>query len=125
MNPAEDVAAKSNPSINLKENLEADEYIRLLKTPCLNAEVRLAFIFCCYTGIRHVDVKKLTWEQIKNEVLVTRIIQKKTGKPVEITLHQIALSILDEKIKRLGKLEPNDKVFTLPTHDGCNKVIQQ
>ncbi|WP_291912233.1 site-specific integrase [Chitinophaga sp. CB10] len=125
INPAEDIATKSNPSIHLKENLEAEEYIRLLKTPCLNAEVRLAFIFCCYTGLRHVDVKKLTWGQIKDGILVTRIIQKKTGKPVEITLHRIALSILDEKIKRLGKLDPKEKVFTLPTHDGCNKIIQQ
>jgi integrase len=124
MNPVEDIAAKSNPSIYLKENLEVDEYIRLLRTPCLNAEVREAFIFCCYTGLRHVDVKRLTWEQIKNGILTTRIIQKKTGKPVEITLHRIALEILKKRSKRLRDLNPQDKVFNLPSHDGCNKIIQ-
>ena len=32
--PAKDVKAKSNASIHLKENLESDEYIRLVNTPC-------------------------------------------------------------------------------------------
>lgn len=35
-NPTEEVAAKTNPSIKLKENLEVDEYLALLNTPCLN-----------------------------------------------------------------------------------------
>ena len=61
MNPAGDVAARSNKNFKRKENLEAAEYILLLKTPCVNEEVQEAFIFCCYTGIRWCDVKPLCW----------------------------------------------------------------
>jgi integrase len=121
-NPTEEVKAKSNPSIRLKENLEVEEYIMLLKTPCLNEEVREAFIFCCYTGLRHVDVKMLGWIDINGEKLTTRIIQQKTGKPVILTLHPIAKAILEKRKNVDGII---GKVFSLPTHDGCNKILKQ
>ncbi|RYG30939.1 MAG: hypothetical protein EOO01_36065 [Chitinophagaceae bacterium] len=81
-NPAEDIKTKSNPSKKLKANLEVDEYLKLITTPCLNAEVREAFIFSCYTGLRYVDVKSLLWSDMKGSSLTTRIIQHKTGRPV-------------------------------------------
>jgi hypothetical protein len=45
INPTEEVKTKSNPSRKLKSNLEAEEYIKLLHTPCLNEEVREGFFF--------------------------------------------------------------------------------
>jgi integrase len=124
INPTEDIPAVSNPSITLKEHLEAEEYIALLNTPCLNQQVKLAFLFSCYTGLRWVDVKKLEWKDIQGGILITRIIQKKTGKPVTLTLHPIALAILEE-IKRLslGKFGASSKAFYLPTANGSNKVL--
>jgi integrase len=94
-NPVSNVQSKSNPSIRMKENLEVDEYLTLLNTPCLNEEIKAAFTFSCYTGLRWVDVKKLEWKDIKGSVLTTRIIQAKTGRPVTLTLHPIAQSILE------------------------------
>jgi len=94
VNPTEGIPALSNPSITLKEHLEAEEYISLLNAPCFNQQVKLAFLFSCYTGLRWVDVKKMEWKDIQGGVLITRIIQKKTGKPVTLTLHPIALAIL-------------------------------
>jgi len=38
-NPTENVSAKNNPSARMKDNLEADEYLKLLDTPCTNQEV--------------------------------------------------------------------------------------
>lgn len=120
-NPTEHVAAKCNPSARLKENLEVEEYLLLLNTPCLNEEVKAAFIFCCYTGLRWVDVKQLEWKDIKDGLLTTRIIQAKTGRPVMLTLHPIAQSILEkQKRKAAGK----GYVFSLPTADGANKVVE-
>ena len=55
-NPSEKILAKFNPSVTLKENLEAEEYSKLLNTPCMNQEVKAAFIFSCYTALRWVDV---------------------------------------------------------------------
>lgn len=87
-NPTANVFAKSNPSSRLKENLEIDEYLKLLKTPCLNEEIKSAFIFCCYTGLRWVDIKKLEYGDIRGNVLTTRIVQAKTGFPVTLTMRE-------------------------------------
>lgn len=123
-NPSEKIFSKSNPSARLKENLEADEYLQLINTPCSNEEVRAAFIFSCYTGLRWVDVKKLQWDDISGNVLVTRIIQAKTGQPVTLTLHSIAKTIVDkQRAKNVIAARKSRFVFMLPTANGANKVL--
>jgi integrase len=125
-NPTEDVSAKPNPSIKLKENLETDEYLQLLNTPCHNQEVKAAFIFSCYTGLRWVDVKNLEWKDIKNGILTTRIIQAKTGRPVTLTLHEIARNILDQQKQKAAVSSTEAKyVFALPTANGANKMLSE
>jgi integrase len=123
-NPVEEVTARSNPSKTLKQNLEAHDYIQLLQTPCLNEAVKDAFLFSWYTGLRFVDVKLLEWKDLKNGQLTARIIQHKTGLPVVLTLHPIALAILEKRRKHISHSN-SDRVFTLPSHDGCNKLLEQ
>jgi integrase len=125
-NPTADVPAKANPSRALKEILEVDDYLLLLQTPCRNEEIQAAFIFSCYSALRWVDIELLAWNDIKDTLLITRIIQAKTGQPVTLTLHPIAQAILNrqkEKQQAMGNLRT--KVFSLPTHDGANKLVQQ
>ena len=125
-NPTATVFAKVNPSIKLKENLEVDEYLKLLATPCVNEEIKSAFIFSCYTGLRWVDVSTLDWKDIKDGILITRIIQAKTGRAVLITLHEIAKDILKKQTaKRLASSNESRRVFNLPTHDGTNKTLSE
>ena len=128
--PTKEVSARSNPSSILKENLEMDEYLKLINTPCLNQEVKMAFLFSCYTGLRWADVHILRWEQIKEKQLVTRIIQQKTGLPVILTLHPVAEKILTHQNDRL--LVPFNKdnsfhlkklVFQIPSNKGVNKIL--
>jgi integrase len=123
-NPADDVQSRMNPSARLKENLEGEEYMKLLVTPCLNEEVKEGFIFSCYTGLRFVDVKSLQWQDIKENQMTTRIIQRKTGFPVILTLHPIALAILEKRRKRPTNGAAG-RVFRLPSNDGSNKVLEQ
>jgi integrase len=125
-NPTAKVAAKPNPSIALKENLETDEYLKLLRTPCINEEVKAAFIFSCYTGLRWVDVQQLQWKDIPGNTLTTRIIQAKTGQPVILTLHPVAKSILEtQRAKMKAATNARPHVFQLPTANGANKVLGQ
>ena len=125
-NPTENVAAKSNPSVKLKENLEVDEYLILLNTPCSNEEVKAAFLFCCYTGLRWVDVKKMEWIDVKDGILTTRLIQAKNGEPVLITLHPIAEFILKEQRKKSALAKNASRnIFSLPTADGANKIVKE
>jgi hypothetical protein len=46
--PAEDITARSNPSKRLKEVIEVEEYLILLKAPCVNLKVTMpaSFFFC-------------------------------------------------------------------------------
>lgn len=123
-NPTGQVFAKTNPSAKLKEILEVGEYLDLLDTPCLNEEVKAAFVFCCYTGLRWVDAKKMQWADIRENTLTTRMIQAKTKEPVILTLHTIAKAILDaQRAKSEMRLNKRGLVFSLPTADGANKII--
>src|SRR5260221_1454221 len=140
--PAADLHASTNASRRIKDFLEADELVALIDTSNHNKDIKEAFIFCCYTGLRWCDAKTLSWSQIrltqKGWILITRIIQKKTGKPVEITLHPIVVSILEQKRKEAedrfrSKLpgageaaaawEPEGRIFILGTQNGCNKNL--
>lgn len=123
VNPTGKINSKSNPSCRLKENLEVDEYMQLLNTPCINEEVKEAFIFCCYTGLRYADVSVLDWGHIKDDTLVTRIIQAKTGVPVTLTLHPIAKAILEKRKSKISPVKPNTRIFKLPSNNGSNKAL--
>lgn len=123
-NPTNNVSALANPSTTLKENLEVDEYLKLLNTPCSNEDIKYAFLFSLYTGLRWVDVKLLEWKDIKEGVLTTRIVQKKTGQPVVLTLHPIALSLLEKQALRAKALNVAPAfVFALPSANGANGVL--
>ncbi|HUZ57467.1 MAG TPA: phage integrase SAM-like domain-containing protein, partial [Hanamia sp.] len=50
--PASDLASIAKSNKRVKEILEADEYKKLMNTPCLNYEVKKAFVFSLYTGFR-------------------------------------------------------------------------
>ena len=112
-NPSEEIPARVGGNKKLKEILTAEEYSKLMNTPCLNHEVKKAFVFSLYTGLRWVDVKSLSWSMIKNDSV--SIIQNKTKIPLEIPLHSIAKSTLGERKEGL--------VFHLPTQDGANKIL--
>jgi integrase/recombinase XerD len=112
-NPTEEIPAKVGGGKKLKEILNAEEYSKLMSTPCLNHEVKKAFVFSLYTGLRWVDVKSLSWSMIKIDSVY--IVQNKTKIPLEVPLHSIAKSTLGERKDGL--------VFQLPTQDGANKIL--
>jgi integrase len=124
-NPAEDLPAKGNRNKVRKDHLEAEEYLQLLKTPCLNEEVRESFIFCCYTGMRWCDIKLLKWRHIGKDGNTAIIFQEKTKGEHFITFHPIAKSIVDKR--RVGEFFPVNAghIFNLPTADGANKLLGQ
>ncbi|ANH81710.1 hypothetical protein A8C56_12585 [Niabella ginsenosidivorans] len=124
--PTEKVAARANPSKHLKELLEVEEYFALLKTPCSNQQVQFGFLFTCYTGVRWCDVEDLRWHQLNGNKLTTRIIQHKTGLPVMLYLHPVAMAILNV-LRPTGTEEEyaGQKVFALPGQDACNKILAE
>ena len=115
ISPAEDIASKANPNKKIKEILSEKEYTQLMHTPSINYEVKKAFIVSLYTGLRWVDIKLLSWENVRKDFIV--IIQKKTRVALELPLHPIAFQIMGRRKSGL--------VFNLPTIDGANHVLSK
>lgn len=90
-----------------KEVLEIEELKKLANTYCGNAEVKRAFLFCCYTGLGLAEIRDLRWSNIKNGRLVVK--RKKTGTEVNNQLNPVAIKLLG------GPGEKNEKVFDLGT----------
>jgi integrase/recombinase XerD len=55
--PAEEIPANTNKNRQVKEILSEQEYEALMNAPCSNYEVKKAFVFSLYTGLRWADVK--------------------------------------------------------------------
>ena len=68
------------------EHLTLDELNKLVETPCENPVIKRAALFSGLTGLRHSDIKKMTWKEIAKEGEHYRVnfTQKKT-KGVEYT----------------------------------------
>lgn len=93
-NPCNLVDNIKKPETN-REYLTIEEVKKLNETPLGNKEVKDAFIFSCFTGLRYSDIINLKWSNIKNDKLEFR--QKKTGGVEYLPLAQTAKKILDEK----------------------------
>ncbi len=105
----------SNPSSRIKSiqqvpsqrvYLTREEVQALANTPCEDLEVKRAFLFSCYTGLRLSDVRALTWNRVRNGRLEVRIL--KTGQPEYVDLSAVALKILG------NRKNPEEPGFKLP-----------
>jgi site-specific recombinase XerD len=64
----------------------------------LEKDVKRAFIFACYTGLRVSDLITITWGNIERNPPQIVKTQKKTGVRVYIPLHKTARTIIDDNI---------------------------
>lgn len=120
-NPAEDVKNFKTDTSIAKDTLTIEELQLMANAHCGNEQVKRAFLFCCNTGLRFVDVKPLKWANINNEVL--KIEQSKTkdkasdGGKVEVTLNETAIKILGTPTDK------EDFIFKLPSHGATVKSL--
>lgn len=64
-----------------REYLSWDEVCKLDATPCKYPYLKNSFLFSCFTGLRKIDIERLTWAEVQAFDGYTRIVfkQKKTG----------------------------------------------
>lgn len=117
---ARDRVIPRNPAIGVKSisvpesdiiYLELNEVKKLAKTELggdLGAEVKRAFLFGCFTGLRVSDLKSLQWGAINREPLQIAKKQEKTERKVFIPLHETAWKIIND-----GAIH-NHKAFIFP-----------
>lgn len=99
------------------EELKTMETADLSQTPHLSA-TRDAFVFCCYTGLRFSDVKKLKWSDVKNGHIC--VVTQKTSTALTIELNAHSSSILDKQ--RRGPLD--SLVFNVPKIATTNEHLK-
>lgn len=128
-NPCTGIVCKIDKQVLRKDVLSMDEIQTLIKTHYKNEsnEIRRAFIFCLYCGLRFCDVKDLTFENIDYSNRLLKFEQNKTkghssASGVVIPLNEGLLHLIGEKSP---KREKESKIFNLPTYQSCNKSLNR
>lgn len=113
----------------VKDFLSPDEERQLIATHYTgeNQEIRNAFIFCLYTGMRFCDVKDLTFGDFD---FANRLLAYEQNKTKGHSKHsRVTLPVTDALLALLGKEPENqDKdalVFVLPSHTMCLKALRR
>lgn len=101
VNPLLKIKKEDKPKrqISKREYLTIEELERLEKTPISNENIKRAFLFSCYCGLRYSDICSLKWSNIRSEDnnYTLQIEQKKTKQLLIIPLHTRALKWLPER----------------------------
>ncbi|RAW01080.1 site-specific integrase [Pseudochryseolinea flava] len=108
-----------------KEELQAIEQ-KVLGNERLT-QVRDVFVFCCYTGLAHVDVTKLSPKQIvlsNDGQCWINIDRTKTGNPSNIPLLPKALQLI-EKYKANPMAVSRNKSFPVITNQRMNGYLKE
>lgn len=93
-----------------REYLTLDEIVLLMNTELGNKEVKDAFLFSCFSGLRYSDIRNLKWENIRANTI--EYTQKKTKSVEYLPLSKTALNILN--LRKSDKIKSEELIFTLP-----------
>lgn len=101
-NPCTKIPSEDKPRRTSKKKtyLTYEEIQRLADTECADWRVKFSFLFCCFTGLRWIDVSNLRWkniQKVENNRYQIEIVQQKTKEPVYIPLSDNALKWLPDK----------------------------
>lgn len=115
-----DRSERVKPQEGTREFLTIDEVRRLIRTECCNAEVKCAFLFACFCGLRISDVRALRWDDIREDGgrLSLTMRMKKTGESIYLPLVAEAARWLPA---RRGGQDGN--VFRLPVRPAVARAL--
>lgn len=92
-----------------RDFLTIEEIKRMMATPFFNEQVRQAYLFSCFCGLRISDIRKLRWRDLSMSGGQWRVsvVMTKTTHPVYIPLSSQAVKWLPER----GDCTPDGFVF--------------
>lgn len=92
-----------------REFLSVEEVKKLIDTPCRRPDIKGAFLFSCFCGLRISDVRSLQWKHVvtAGEKMYLKITQFKTRRPLSIPLSRQALRWMPER----GGAGEDDYIF--------------
>jgi integrase len=104
-NPADQVDPIKVPQKE-KEFLTVEDIQKIANTPCRNEQVKNAFLFSCFTGLRYGDIMALKWSHIKevnydgNGIsYAVQLRQSKTGIINTIPLNETVINLIGDRVK--------------------------
>jgi len=124
-NPCDGIVIKVDNGTLRKDVLSMDEITRLISThyPGENADIRRAFIFCLYCGLRWCDVKDLTFANVDYANRLLKFEQAKTKGRSSASGVMIPLN--DGLLKLIGDGSRDEVIFPLPSHTMCLKALRR
>ena len=128
--PCEGVKCIVDDQVLKKDVLSQEEIQRLIDThyPSEKENVRNAFIFCLYTGMRFCDVKDLRYGSIDYANRLLSFEQDKTKG--HSARSWVSIPLNDGLLTLVGKPEDSGKgkedlIFDLPTYESCCKSVRR
>ena len=130
-NPCLNVPCKADEGALTKDILSIEEIEKLINTtyPQQNQDLRRAFIFCLYTGIRHCDVKDLRYSNVDFSNKILTFNQKKAQG--QSSKSWVNTPLNDGLLQLIGKPEVNEegvqidsKIFNLPSQSMCLRSLK-
>ncbi len=92
-----------------REFLSVEEVKKLIDTPCRRPDIKGAFLFSCFCGLRISDVRSLQWKHVvtTGDKMYLKITQFKTRRPLTIPLSRQAIKWMPER----ADAEEDDYIF--------------
>lgn len=123
-NPCTGVVIKIDNGALKKDILSIGEIERLVAThyDAENPEIRRAFIFCLYSGLRWCDVKDLTYANVDFANHLLSFEQAKTkGRS---SASGVVIPLSGTLMELIGNGDREARIFTLPSHTMCLKALR-
>lgn len=127
-NPCNGVIIKIDRSTLKKEILSMEEIQKMIDThyPGENPDIRRAFIFTCYCGLRWCDVKALTFANVDYSNKILKFEQAKTKGHSKAS--GVVIPLNDGLLKLIGQPSSggnrHEFIFPLPSHNMCLKALR-
>lgn len=123
-NPCAGVTIKYDHNKLTKEVLSLEEVRTLLATPYRgNPDIRRAFIFSLYCGVRHCDVKDLKYGDVDYSNRILRFEQSKTKG--HSSTSGVVIPLNDALLRIIGEGERDERIFPIPSGYQCGLMVQR
>lgn len=123
-NPTTAVSIKIDNGALKKDVLSLDEIECLISTHYTgeNPDIRRAFIFCLYCGLRWCDVKDLTFANVDFSNRLLKFEQAKSKG--HSAASAVVIPLNDGLLALIGEGKRDEVVFPLPSHNMCLKALR-
>lgn len=122
-NPFDKIASTEKIKVpeSTREYLTIDEIKQLIATECKRENVKNAFLFSCFSGLRFSDMCAITWGQITQDGAQMRIQlqMQKTKDPLYLPISEQAQKYMPNR----GIASANDTIFSMFSEVHSNAIL--